>query len=1144
MQLSGAKLSGSNVGNYSVSYSALLGFTTGQYTVNNSGYSYPLSMYPGFSFSRSSSAYSLNSTKQYPSNTARITSSGLLVEAASTNLIANSTTPAGTGWTGSGVTTTAGQTDPAGGTTGALLAFGGSGNYWEYGNVALTGGVTYVISGYVRTTAGTATVRIDFFDGSTVTDHISPDITVTTAWQRISVPYTPAASTPYGTWVLIPGSGGAAATVVLAFPQMEAGATPTSYIPTSGTTAARAADIATQTYTGTATSVTVTTPGLGAMTYPAAGVTNYAWPSAPAYTSSPGPMVVTQNYAIAPDGTKTATLVGGQPTGSNYNFTNLNPTGVSSTTWTFSVFVKYTNNQWVKLSCESDATEQYYNQYIFDLINGTYVYDSTGFNAGIVNHSATMVAAGNGWWRISVSTTFPSAFSSPYSELGPENNATNETSWAAAGQTFLCWGAQCETGLSPSGYVPTLGAAATFTPSSPFTLSQAPFLGQNIQSLLITGSSGTVVSLDFINNVYSTKSNYSYTTATSTPGFSFTNSTGGYSLDGSTWFGVNYQPYSTNMAGVGTWYPFGGSSASISSTPAPDGSLTATNINLSGGAEWYCGYQTNPIPSGAVVTMSCWLRSVTGTAPVQFDYTSSGDDYNPSIFTVDPTWRRYTWTHTTTFASGVFAFAAGGSASNFLAWGPQIELGSTATAYAPVAGTTYTSAPRITSSGLLVEAAATNLISNTPVTTSYWAQNQSTLNNNAAIAPDGTMTAAYMVAGLGNTSQLFYLTSLNPPSITAGNIYTFSCYVKKDANNDVDPYIDVYDGVYDYGVSFDLTNGVVGLLRGGGAATPLSKGIIAYKNGWYRVWLTYTATSSYSGGYAVQVGLTPHGVAPAPTFTGSGSGVYVWGPQLEQGTSPSSLIPTTTVPVTRTADVATQTYSGTATSVTVTTSGLGAMTYPAAGVTNLAYPSQGGFMTFSNWSYYNCSVGLDNNAIAPDGTATASTITDNGSNTYHCVGASGFPNPGGAQVYSVYLKAGNANGQWAYLEYVSYVAVFDLVNGVVTASNGTGTAGMSYASNGWWRCWISATVSSSSHSPQWGLAGSAVPAGLSGTAQGPSYAGNGATLLGWGAQLETGSTPSGYVPTTTAAATISPASPFTLSQAPFLGQNIQSVVIS
>ena len=45
---------------------------------------------------------------------------------------------------------------------------------------------------------------------------------------------------------------------------------------------------------------------------------------------------------------------------------------------------------------------------------------------------------------------------------------------------------QLEAGATASGYVPTNGAAATLTPSSPFTISQAPFLGQNIQSVAIS----------------------------------------------------------------------------------------------------------------------------------------------------------------------------------------------------------------------------------------------------------------------------------------------------------------------------------------------------------------------------------------------------------------------------------------------------------------------------------------------------------------------------------------------------------------------------------------------------------------------------------------------------------------------------------
>ena len=881
MQLSGAKLSGSNVGNYSVSYSALLGFTTGQYTVNNSGYSYPLSMYPGFSFSRSSSAYSLDGSKQYPSNTPRISSGGLLVEAASTNLITNSAMTSGTGWSFYNASAGSNVTAPDGTTTALQVHYTASNGAIYQSGIALTAGTVYTLSCWVQWVSGSTQFYLVANPGA------STIVTATGTWTRYTSTFTATANANIG----VNGDPSVAGQVLNVWGyQVEAASSASSYIPTTTAAVTRTADAATQTYTGTATSVTVTTPGLGAMTYPAAGVTNLLSSSrdySVALWTGRSSGLTTVGPDLGPDGSLSATKFSwgsGNAIEGVFESTTGGIGMTASTTYTLSVWAKGSG--------------------LFSL--GWF--DDTASTSG---KSSNFTATGT-WTRYSFTFTTGSGITPSTTGVKVlQNEDVN------AGTVSL-WEAQLEVGSTMNGIVHTSGGSATFTPSSPFTLSAVPFLGQNIKSLLITGSSGTIVSLDFINNVYSTKSNYSYTTATSTPGFSFTNSTGGYSLDGSTYFGVNYQPYSTNMAGIGTWYPFGGSSASISSTPAPDGSLTATNINLSGGAEWYCGYQTNPIPSGAVVTMSCWLRSATGTAPVQFDYTGSGDDYNPSIFTVDTTWRRYTWTHTTTFASGVFAFAAGGSASNFLAWGPQIELGSTATAYAPVAGTTYTSAPRITSAGLLVEPSSTNWFwpsQTPPLVTATDRAGGATVAAASITAPDGTSTAQTITS---DTSYGFHGMGITVPTAGVTTI-TGSFYFKGNTNPFLKFRLNANDG-NSCQAYFDTSGANATTFYNTGTITNNSFQLISLPNGWYRAILTCTWPNATTGP-ALVVGFC-NGFGN-DYYTGSASDqIAVWGFQYELGTTTAtSLIPTTTAAVTRAADVVSLTFSGTATSIVVTYTG-------------------------------------------------------------------------------------------------------------------------------------------------------------------------------------------------------------------------------
>jgi hypothetical protein len=110
-------------------------------------------------------------------------------------------------------------------------------------------------------------------------------------------------------------------------------------------------------------------------------------------------------------------------------------------------------------------------------------------------------------------------------------------------------------------------------------------------------------------------------------------------------------------------------------------------------------------------------------------------------------------------------------------------------------------------------------------------------------------------------------------------------------------------------VGFASTTVAVNLLNGnvtGTTGSPIATSVTPYQNGWYRISVTQTANLTTAVAQFVIFLISSTG----GTYTGDGtSGLFLWGAQLEAGSTPSSYIPTTTAAVTRNADVASITGS-------------------------------------------------------------------------------------------------------------------------------------------------------------------------------------------------------------------------------------------
>ena len=184
------------------------------------------------------------------------------------------------------------------------------------------------------------------------------------------------------------------------------------------------------------------------------------------------------------------------------------------------------------------------------------------------------------------------------------------------------------------------------------------------------------------------------------------------------------------------------------------------------------------------------------------------------------------------------------------------------------------------SKGLLMEITRTNLLSYS-IPDSNWNLAQSTITENAGIAPDGTNTAVLHSDNNTNNQHLLYTTA----TVSNATNYVITSYLKQPSSNSRRYYSITIHGL-GY-IIFDVQTGTVHNVSGTGIQDAT---ITAVGNGWYRVRAHYVTTSTTGNIYWLPI--ADDGVNVVYTGTSTAQGMLVWGCQLEAATYETSYIPT------------------------------------------------------------------------------------------------------------------------------------------------------------------------------------------------------------------------------------------------------------
>ncbi len=374
----------------------------------------------------------------------------------------------------------------------------------------------------------------------------------------------------------------------------------------------------------------------------------------------------------------------------------------------------------------------------------------------------------------------------------------------------------------------------------------------------------------------------------------------------------------------------------------------------------------------------------------------------------------------------------------------------------------------------------------------YWEKVRATISADETASPTGETTADKLIND--TTASNNHRVDRGALSLNLNTVYTVSVFAKASE----------YSGL---ALGVDPSNPTTGVqfsLSGSGSVTAQNAGytgtIQNFGNGWFRCTATFTSSSTVPT-HRLYIYVGQNGTTFS--YTGDGtSGIFIWGAQLEAGSTATSYIPTTTA------------------SVTIhDCRGL----LIEEGRTNLfQYSEIFNEADSSNyWDSATANAVTSNQTTSPDGAATADLLTTSTASfdcfvrrTINWVGSTQYSHsiflkrgPSNHRYVGLYIGAGITGGlQYPYFDFDNPTTVQIPSGTMVGTINSTRVDAYP---NGWYRVSVTFTTAATPVTIYGGVYVSTSNGTLSST---PTA---GLDCYIWGIQAETGSFPTSYIPTTT-----------------------------